>query len=85
MTSHVVEKHRPSEKFVMFLAPKPKDASSRAARAETLCGLAEWLRKTLQDTPRRSTPYMMTDLNHWMSITRSDDEEDQAVPRLLRE
>ena len=48
---------------IMYWPPKPKDATSRAAYAETLYGLAEWLRKTLQDTPKRSTFYIMRDLN----------------------
>ena len=36
--------------IVMCWSPKPKDATSRAAYAETLYGLAEWLRKTTSRT-----------------------------------
>ena len=42
--------------IVMYWPPKPKDAASRATCAETVRSLAEWQRKTLQNTPKRSTP-----------------------------
>ena len=64
--------------MVMYWSPKPQDTSGRASYAETLCSLAEWLRRTLQDTRKRSTPYVMTDPNDRMGVTRND-EEDQAV------
>ena len=41
--------------IVMYWPPKPKDAASRAAHAQTM-----------QDTPKRSTPHIMTDLNDRM-------------------
>ena len=62
----------------MYWLPKPNDAASRAGYAETVCRLAEWLRKTLRDTPKRSAPCIMTDLNDRMCI-RSEDEVNQAV------
>ena len=64
--------------MVMYWSPKPPDMSGRASYAETLYSLAEWLRRTLQDTRKRSTPYVMTDPNDRMGVTRND-EEDQAV------
>ena len=68
--------------MVLYWAPKPQDMSSRVSYAETLHGLPEWLRKTLQDTPRRSTPYIITDLNDRMGVFRNN-EEDKAVTRGL--
>ena len=50
--------------------PKPQDTSSRAAYAETRYCLAGWLRKTLQDTPKRSAPHIMTDFSDRMGVTR---------------
>ena len=44
------------------------DANSRATYAETLYCLAGWLRRTLQDTPKRSTLYIMTDLDDRMGV-----------------
>ena len=64
--------------IVMYWPPKPQDMSSRASYAETLHSLAEWLRKTLQDTPKGCTPCIMTDLSDWMGVPRND-KEDQAV------
>ena len=64
--------------MVMYWSPKPQDMSGRASYAETLYSLAEWLRRTHQDTRKRCTPYVMTDPNDRMGVTRND-EEDQAV------
>ena len=64
--------------MVLYWPPKFQDMSSRASYAETLHGVPEWLRKTLQDTPRRGTRYIITDLNDRMGVSRND-EEDQAV------
>ena len=85
-TSHVVERHRPSEKFVTFLAPQSRRTRVAEQPVQRHCTVSQsGSGKTLQDSPKRSTPYIMTDFNHWMSIPRSDDEEDQAVPRLVTE
>ena len=71
--------------IVMYWLPKPQDASSRATYAETPYRLGGWLRKTLQDTPKRSTPYIMTDLNDRMGVTRNDDENQAVTGDLLPE
>ena len=42
--------------IVMCLPPKPKPLQRHCT-----VSLAKWLGKTLQDSPRRSTPYIMTD------------------------
>ena len=68
-----------SQRLCCIWPPKPTDATSRAAFAETVYGLAGWLAKTLQDTPKRSTPRIMTDTNDRMGIPRDDDEEDHSV------
>ena len=70
--------------IVIYWPPKPQDMSSRASYVETLYGLAEWLRKTLQDTHKRSTPYIMTNLNDLMedpAVTGnlSPEREEHAV------
>ena len=65
--------------IVMYWPPKPHDASGRVTCAETLHGLAGWLRKTLRDT-KRSTPCIMTDVNDRMGVPRND-TENQAVTR----
>ena len=64
--------------IVMYWPPKPQDATSRETCTETPYRLAGWLRKTLQDTPKRSTPYIMTDFNNQMGVRRNEDEN-QAV------
>ena len=56
--------------IVMYCPPTPQDPGSRAAYAETLYCLAGWLRKTFQDIPKRSTPYIMTDLNNRVGVPK---------------
>ena len=58
--------------IVTYWSPKPNDVASRAAQAETLHSLAEWLRKRLHNTQNEA-------LNDRMGIARDDDDEDQAV------
>ena len=60
--------------IVMYWPPQPPDASSPATYAGTLFRLSRWLGKTLQNTPERSTPNIMTDLNDQMGVPWDDDE-----------
>ena len=65
--------------FVMYCTPKLQHASSRASNAETLFCLARCLRKTLQDTSKRSTPHIMTDLTGRVGVLRNDDENEPVT------
>ena len=71
--------------IVVYWPPKRQEASSRAACAETLYGLAGWPRKTFQDTPKRSTPCIMTDVSDWMGEPRNDDENMAVTGDILLE
>ena len=51
-----------------------QDASSRATYAETPYCLGGWLRRTLQDTPKRSALYIVMDFDDRMGVPVNDDE-----------
>ena len=58
---------------VMYWPSKTENPASRALHAETLYSLAQWIRKTPQETPKRSTPYTITNLNIKMGFAGDDD------------